>query len=162
MIDKAATRKYVRAMARPYIAPIWLVFAVFLMLGTATPSAHAGPVQEANAGREGEALDVKSLAVKGKTTLIDFYSPFCPPCVRLSPLLAQLAQKRGDLVIQTVNINRPGFQGIDWRSPLAQQYRLRSVPYFMIFNPKGKLTAEGNAAMQQLQRWLRNAGILRQ
>lgn len=161
MIDNAATRNYVRAMARPPFSAAWVIFAVICTLCQPMAWARGGQVQEANAGREGETLDVKSLAVKGKVTLIDFHSPFCPPCVQLAPLLTQLAVKRGDLVIKKVNINRAGFQGIDWRSPLAQQYQLRSVPYFMIFNPHRRLVAAGSEASQQVQRWLQEAGLLR-
>jgi len=99
--------------------------------------------------------------VNGKTTLIDFYSPFCPPCVQLAPVMAQLAAKRPDLAIRKVNINRPGVQGIDWRSPLAQQYQIRQVPYFMVFSPQGRLVAQGREAAETLRRWLQEAGLMR-
>ena len=103
---------------------------------------------------------MKSLLVKGKTTLIDFYSPFCPPCVQLAPVMDQLAAKRPDLAIQKVNINRPEVKGIDWRSPLAQQYQIRQVPYFMIFDPQGKLVAQGRDAIEPVESWLREAGLM--
>ena len=44
-----------------------------------------------HAGNPGQALDIKSLVVKGKTTVIDFYSPFCPPCVKLAPVKKVMA-----------------------------------------------------------------------
>ena len=122
--------------------------------------AAAGGLQEANSGRGGETLDLQTLRVTGKTTLIEFYSPFCPPCERLAPLLEELAKKRADLAVKKVNINRPEVKGIDWRSPLAQQYKIRSVPYFIIFSPKGK-AAEGRAATKQVQDWLAEAGLLK-
>jgi thiol-disulfide isomerase/thioredoxin len=99
--------------------------------------------------------------VQGKTTLIDFYSPFCPPCVQLAPLMARLAEKRPDLAVIKVNINRPEVKGIDWRSPLAQQYQIRQVPYFMVFSPKGKLLAQGRDAVETVQRWLQEAGLMK-
>lgn len=135
--------------------PLLIVPLVVLLLAVASslPAslAVAGSVEEANAGQGGEILDLRPLLVPGRVTLIDFYSPYCPPCRVLAPLLEQLAQRRPDLIVKKVNINRPGFQGIDWKSPLAQQYQLRSVPYFLIFNPQGKLVARGQAAMQQLE-----------
>lgn len=143
--------------------PLLIVPLVVLLLAVASslPAslALAGSVEEANAGQGGEILDLRPLLVPGRVTLIDFYSPYCPPCRVLAPLLEQLAQRRPDLIVKKVNINRPGFQGIDWKSPLAQQYQLRSVPYFLIFNPQGKLVARGQAAMQQLEGWLKKAGI---
>ena len=138
-----------------------LVLAALLALGFASSGAWAGAVADANAGHGGETLDVNSLSAKGKTTLIDFHSPYCPPCVHLAPVMEQLAAKRPDLAIKKVNINRPEVNGIDWRSPLAQQYQIRQVPYFMIFSPKGKLVAQGKDAMEQVKRWLQEAGLMK-
>ena len=161
MIDIHQLRHYVKAMSRARkslaLSP---VLAALLALALISSGAWAGAVPEANSGNPGQTLDVKSLLVKGKTTLIYFHSPFCPPCVRLAPLLAQLAAKRPDLAVKKVNINRPGIQGIDWRSPLAQQYKIRQVPYFMIFNPQGQLVAQGREAVEPVGRWLREAGLM--
>ncbi|MBM4294677.1 MAG: thioredoxin family protein [Deltaproteobacteria bacterium] len=137
---------------------LWVAFLA-LMVFTASAPVQA-QVQEANAGRGGEPLDLNSLAVPGRVTLVDFYSPYCHPCVSLAPLLEELAAKRSDLAVKKVNINRPGARGIDWRSPLVQQHGIRSVPYFMIFDDKGKVMAHGKAATRQLKAWLRETGLL--
>jgi thioredoxin 1 len=137
-----------------------LVLAGLLALVLAGP-AGAGVVDDANAANPGQTLDLQSLAVKGKPTLIDIYSPFCPPCLALAPVIEQLAAKRPDLAIKRVNINRREVRGIDWRSPLAQQYKIRQVPYFMIFDPRGQLVAEGRAAIPQVESWLQEAGLLK-
>jgi thiol-disulfide isomerase/thioredoxin len=115
-------------------------------------------VIEANQGQEGECFDIKSLPASGKFTLIDFFSPYCPPCVHLAPILENLAQKRPDLKIVKLNINRPQVKGIDWKSPLAQQYNIKSVPYFMVFDQHKKLVAQGKEAFQILARWVKEAG----
>ena len=162
MIDNHQLRHYVETMTRVLKSlPRLLVLAALLSLALGSSGAGAGAVPEANAGNPGQTLDVKSLSVKGKTTVIDFYSPFCPPCVQLAPIMAQLAAKRPDLAIKKVNINRPGVQGIDWRSPLAQQYQIRQVPYFMIFNPQGELVAQGREAAEPVERWLQDAGLMK-
>jgi thiol-disulfide isomerase/thioredoxin len=160
MIDNYHVRNYVKAMSRNLksLAPL-LVLATLLSMAAAVPGAWAGAVVDANRSNPGQTLEVKSLAVRGKTTLIDFYSPYCPPCVRMAPVIAQLAAKRPDLAVKKVNINRPEASGIDWRSPLAEQYQIRSVPYFMIFSPQGKLVAEGHDAFMTLKRWLQEAGL---
>ena len=160
MIDIHQLRHYVRAMNRARksltLSP---VLAALLALALISSGAWAGAVPEANAGNPGQTLDVKSLLAQGKTTLIDFYSPFCPPCVRLAPIMARLAAKRPDLAIKKVNINRPEVKGIDWRSPLAQKYQIRQVPYFMVFSPQGKLVAQGREAAETVERWLKAAGL---
>ena len=74
--------------------------------------------------------------------------------------MAKLAAKRPDLAIKKVNINRPEVKGIDWHSPLAQQYQIRQVPYFMIFSPQGKLVAQGRDAVGTVQGWLKEAGLM--
>jgi thiol-disulfide isomerase/thioredoxin len=160
MIDIQQLRHYVKAMnrARKSLA-LSPVLAALLVLAFFSSGAGAKTLLDANPNNPGQTLDVKSLLVKGKTTLIDFYSPFCPPCVRLAPLMAKLAKKRPDLAIKKVKINRPRVNGIDWRSPLAQQYQIRQVPFFMIFNPQGQLVAQGREAVETVGGWLQEAGI---
>ena len=163
MIDKLETRTYLRTMGRWLrSALIGSFLGVFLLLALSAPGL-AGAVQEGNAGQEGCALALQNLPVKGKITLVDCWSPYCPPCLRLAPLLEELAQKRRDLEIIKLNINRPEVQGrIDWQSPLAKQLGLSSIPHFLIFDPEGRLTAQGSEARPQVLDWLREAGLLTQ
>jgi hypothetical protein len=44
----------------------------------------------------------------------------------------------------------------------VQQYRIKSVPHFMIFNPREKLVAEGTAARQMIRGWLQKTGVEQQ
>ena len=83
-----------------------------------------------------------------------------PAYTTVMTLMKQLAEKRPDLVIKKANINQPGVNGIDWRSPLAQQYQIRQVPYFMIFNPQGQLVVQGREAFETVGRWLKEAGLM--
>jgi len=162
MIDKPGASAYQRAMARRISVTLVVLLAGFCLLVGLEGPLYAGAVQGANTGREGQPIDLKSLPVKGKTTVVDIFSPYCPPCERLAPLLEQLARKRPELAIKKVNIQRPEVQGkIDWQSPLAKQLGLRSIPHFMIFDQKGKLAAQGKEAMQQVLGWLQEAGLLK-
>ncbi|MBM4287167.1 MAG: thioredoxin family protein [Deltaproteobacteria bacterium] len=135
-----------------------LSLALVLVIG-AYSWAAAGQFFEANAGQGGQRINISTLAVKGQITLIEFSSPFCPPCVRLAPRLEQLAQRSNNLVIIRLDINRPGFKGIDWKSPLAVQYNLKTVPYFVIYNQKKEKVAQGDKAMDHVEKWLRKAGL---
>ncbi|MBM4272880.1 MAG: thioredoxin family protein [Deltaproteobacteria bacterium] len=137
---------------------LWVSFVTWVVLAGTAPA--GAEVREANAGRGGETLDLNSLAAPGRITMVEFYSPYCPPCLSLAPLLEQLAARRSDLSIRKVNINRPEIKGIDWKSPLVRQYSIRSVPYFVIFDPKGKVAAHGKAATRQLEDWLTEARLL--
>jgi len=162
MIDKLARRTYLRTMLGRVRWVLTCGFLGFFLLLAFTGQLLAGAVQDGNPGRSGQTLDLKSLPVKGKTTVVDCYSQYCPPCMSLAPLLEQLAQKRSDLVIKKVDIQRPEVSGhIDWQAPLAKQLGLRSIPHFMIFDQKGKLASEGQGAMKQVLGWLQEAGLLK-
>jgi hypothetical protein len=79
--------------------------------------------------------------------------------VQVAPALEKLHRTRDDIVVVKVDINRPGIKGIDWRSPVAQQYGLRSIPHFKVYGPNGKLLAEDGPtaarARQMVMGWIR-------
>lgn len=102
----------------------------------------------------GQEVAVADYLVPGKTTIIDFYSEYCPPCRAIAPRLAKLHTTRDDIAVVKVDINRPGVKGIDWKSPVARQYDLHSIPHFQIYGPDGKLQAEGEAAYELVSKWV--------
>lgn len=102
----------------------------------------------------GRQVDLQKYIVAGKTTIVDFFSRYCPPCMAIAPRLEDLAQSRPDIAIVKVDINRPGVEGIDWESPTARQFNLHSIPHFKIFGPDRKLLAEGDRARALLQQWI--------
>ncbi len=112
-----------------------------------------------NADNPGEELDISEYLVEGKINVVDFYSDFCPPCRRVAPVLAELDKKHEGVVVLKVDINRKGVKGIDWKSPLAAQYGLRSIPHFKIFDGNGKKIAEGREANMKIGQYLNEAGI---
>ncbi len=102
----------------------------------------------------GQTVTLADYLVPGKTTVFDFYSEFCPPCRRISPKLEKLHQTRDDIAVVKVDINRPGVRGIDWQSPVAQQFKLESIPHFKVYGPDGNLKAEGDPAYEMVSGWL--------
>jgi thiol-disulfide isomerase/thioredoxin len=162
MIDKSPRRDYEGSRRRRERC-LWIMGAALLwaLLGAGVHTA-AAQVQDGNAGRGGETLEIKSLLGRGRTTVIDFYSPYCHPCMQMAPILEKLAAAMPEVLFVRVNINRPAARGIDWQSPLVQQYRIRAVPYFMIFNPQEKLVAEGSAARRMIWGWLQKTGVKQQ
>ena len=91
---------------------------------------------------KGSEVKLTDYLVPGKTVVFDFYSDYCGPCVQMSPALEKLHATRADVVVVKVDINRPGTKGIDWKSPVAKQYQLNSIPHFKVYGPTGKLLAE--------------------
>jgi len=105
----------------------------------------------------GETINLADYVVPGKTTVFDFTSHYCPPCEAIAPKLDEVHAKRADVAIVAVDINRAGVKGIDWKSPVAQQFGLRSIPHFKVYGPDGKLVAEDKpndpAARRIVTKW---------
>jgi thiol-disulfide isomerase/thioredoxin len=90
----------------------------------------------------GAEVKLTDFLVPGKVTIFDFTSEYCPPCRAYSDPLLLLHQQRVNIAVVKVDINRPDRHKIDWESPVAQQYGLRSIPRFKVYGPDGKLIAE--------------------
>lgn len=90
----------------------------------------------------GEKVNLTDYLVPGKTTVFDFTSEYCPPCRAYEEPLLALHRQRADIAVVKVDINRPGVQRIDWKSPVAQEYGMNSIPHFKVYGPDGKLLAE--------------------
>jgi thiol-disulfide isomerase/thioredoxin len=115
-----------------------------------TPARPLPDIATINHASPGSRVDVEAAVVRGQYTVVDFYSQYCGPCRAVAPMLEDLAKAHPRVVLRKVDINRPGVRGIDWSSPVVQQYRIPSVPYLRIYDPAGTLAAEGNAAWAYL------------
>jgi len=104
-------------------------------------------------------INLEKKIVKGRTTIIDFYSDYCPPCKRISPYLKKLDARREDIAVIKIDINRTGVEGIDWDSPVAKQFRLKSIPYFIVITPWGKFMCEGKEAYNYVVQQLKAEGL---
>jgi thiol-disulfide isomerase/thioredoxin len=140
---------------RPWMAlPLALLAALAYLLVT-----QQNKVRAINAFDPGAVFDVNAYLQKGKVNIVDFYSDFCPPCRLISPRLRKLDERRRDLVVLAVDINRKKVKGIDWQSPLARQYDLQSIPHFKIYDVDGNLAKEGQEAYVEVMMMLNRAGI---
>ncbi len=94
----------------------------------------------------GQPTDIDSLACPGKVTIIDFSSDYCAPCVELAMYLIKTSKSCPQrYAIRRVDINRPGFVGIDFQSPVMKQHHIGAVPYLIVYDNRVKV-AEGDAA----------------
>jgi thiol-disulfide isomerase/thioredoxin len=137
-----------------------LVLAAFLPQVRAEPVATAKIAEWAASDRGGRAdyrelshgktIDIDSLACPGKITVVDFSSDYCAPCVELAMFLIQTSKSYPDrYAVRRVNINRPGFNGIDYASPVSLQYHIKDLPLIVVYDNRVKV-GEGNAARQWL------------
>jgi thioredoxin 1 len=82
------------------------------------------------------------------TVLVDFYADWCGPCRRMSPVLEELAGEQEEN-IKVVKVN------VDKHRDLAQQFKVSSIPYLVIFKD-GQISAAraGYQDKDQLLGWL--------
>jgi thiol-disulfide isomerase/thioredoxin len=98
----------------------------------------------------GRTIGIDGLACPGKVTVVDFSSDYCAPCVALAMFLIQTSKSHPErYAIRRININRPGFNGIDYQSPVSLQYGIRVLPRMVIYD-NGVKVAEGDAARDWL------------
>ncbi len=65
--------------------------------------------------------------------LVDFWAPWCQPCLMMAPALEKLSQEmEGKLKIGKLNTETPEHQA------LAMQYEIQSIPNMKLFK-KGKV-----------------------
>ena len=99
-----------------------VAFAPLVIGAAATTATATKPAKPAHIAK-GQPVKITDYLVPGKTVIFDFYSDFCGPCVQVAPALEKLHQTNPNVVVVKVDINRPGIRNIDWKSPVAQQYR---------------------------------------
>jgi len=93
---------------------------------------------------KGEPLNLRDHLVAGKYTLFDYYADWCPPCRQLSPRLEELARRNPNLALRKIDI-------VDWSHPVAQQQGVSDLPYLRLYDPQGKLVAQGDPALESLK-----------
>lgn len=142
------------------VIAVGLAIIGFMMFQQEKKSGHGNQShQYSGSSRPGERVDLQELLVPGKITIFDFYSEFCGPCRKISPQLERLDELNDDIAVVKIDINRNNVRGIDWNSPVARQYKLRSIPYFIIFDSSGRQTHEGSSAWRQVYEYLKENGI---
>lgn len=83
--------------------------------------------------------------------LVDFWAAWCAPCRMAAPEVDHVARvNAGRAVVLKVDT--------DAQPELAERYRVRGIPYFVVFRD-GRIVTEqaGVAPRDQLQRWLDQA-----
>ncbi|MCM1490121.1 MAG: thioredoxin [Muribaculum sp.] len=70
--------------------------------------------------------EARELIESGKPVVIDFWATWCGPCIKLGPVVEELAEKYGDKV--TI-----GKLNIDENDEVASENRVRNIPTVLFF-----------------------------
>jgi thioredoxin 1 len=62
----------------------------------------------------------------GKIVVIDFWATWCGPCIKLGPVVEELAEKYGDKIVV-------GKLNIEDNEDMAAEYRVRNIPTILFF-----------------------------
>ena len=84
-------------------------------------------------------------------TLVDFWAEWCGPCKQISPILAEIAEEKRD-IIKVVKLN------IDENPQTPQKYGVRGIPTLILFKD-GKLvdSTVGSMSKSSLNEWIENS-----
>jgi thiol-disulfide isomerase/thioredoxin len=89
-------------------------------------------------------VELSSLLVTGKITVIDFYADWCAPCRRLAPQLEALVAQDADVYLRKVDI-------VDWKKPVVKQYGIGSVPNVRVYDRSGRLVGRPSSSMEVIR-----------
>ena len=117
-------------------------------------SAPSSPRDRIRVITQGAEVALTSHVERGMVTIVDFYSEGCPPCRALSGPLHQAVEQTPGVALKIVDLNRPGVNGIDWKSPVAKQYGIQSIPYLKVYDQAGQERASGSKARDWVVAWL--------
>lgn len=70
--------------------------------------------------------NVNEIIASGKPVVIDFWATWCGPCMRMSPIVDELAEQFGDEVVI-------GKYNVDEEGDLSSKYRIMSIPTILFF-----------------------------
>ncbi|MBT3438205.1 MAG: thioredoxin TrxC [Oceanospirillaceae bacterium] len=101
----------------------------------------------------GTAANFNALVNSDKPVVVDFWAPWCGPCVGFAPVFEHTAQAKSEQM-RFVKVDTEAEQ------MLGSQFNIRSIPTLMVFK-NGKVVDQLNGALpqQQFDQWLNAAMV---
>lgn len=124
-----------------------------LELDTSIPSKPAAPANVPDflvTANGGQTVNLDTIAVPGKITIIDFYAEWCGPCQRIGPELVKLASADEDVILRKIDI-------VNWDSPVVKQLAIQSVPNVRVIGKDGKQVGETTSSLDAIVDYIAQA-----
>jgi thioredoxin 1 len=75
-----------------------------------------------------------------KKLFVDFWAPWCQPCVRMNPLIDRMAERHSSMTFAKVNIDSYG--------DIASRYHIFSIPAYVLFTNSSPTTSRIGAVSE--------------
>ncbi|MHB1867895.1 MAG: thioredoxin family protein [Nitrososphaerales archaeon] len=83
-----------------------------------------------------------------KKVFVDFWAPWCKPCIRMEPLIERMADRHSSITFAKVNIEDYG--------DIATRYHISSIPAYVLFTnsspSSSRIGAMSEAELEKLIR----------
>ena len=85
----------------------------------------------------GERVNINRHIAKNKITAFLFYADWCPSCEKIRPRVQGFARSSDNFVLREIDIT-------EFESPVTDQYGIKSIPYFLVYDESGDLAVKGS------------------
>lgn len=106
-----------------------------------------------------EEFNSEVLNAKEDYVFVDFWAPWCGPCLRMEPSVAKMAEElTGQVKVVKVNV--------DESPELSGQFQIMSIPTMMLYKPKNEGESERSKDVRigfmpepVIYQWLQENGV---
>lgn len=87
-----------------------------------------------------------------KKLFVDFWAPWCAPCLRMNPVVEKLADRHSSITFAKLNV--------DDNQEIANRFHISSIPAYMMFdNATPAYSKIGATSEADLENWLNDRSI---
>ena len=99
----------------------------------------------------GTQVNINQHLALGYVTVVDFYADWCPACKWLSPHLEQMVASDPQIALRKIDI-------VNWKTAVARQFTIDSLPQVNIYNRAGQLIGTVSGAdLDQIKSYITQA-----